>query len=67
MDTKDQSVSVLRRFLADMKRLGFSVHCIQTDRDSEFFEQEGEASPSLMQDVIFMILIFSAISAISCM
>ena len=43
MESKDQSVSVLRRFLADMDRLGFRVHCIQTDRGSEFFEQEGES------------------------
>jgi len=42
MDSKDQSVSVFRRYLADMDRLGFRVHCIQTDRGSEFFEQKGE-------------------------
>jgi hypothetical protein len=43
MSSKNESASVLRRFLADMARLGIRVVNIQSDRGSEYFEQEGES------------------------
>ena len=43
LKSKDQVTSSLRSFVADFSRLGFRVHTIQTDRGSEFFEQEGES------------------------
>jgi hypothetical protein len=43
MSSKNESASVLRRFLADMAMLGLRVVNIQSDRGSEYFEQEGES------------------------
>ena len=41
MRSKDESVKMLKRFIEDCKILGIKIARIQTDRGSEFFEQEG--------------------------
>ena len=43
MRNKNESTAKLRQYVADMGRLGVKVHNIQTDRGSEFFEQENES------------------------
>ena len=44
ISSKDQVLGTLKSFLADMARLGIRhIHNIQTDRGSEFFEQEGSS------------------------
>ena len=43
ISSKNQVLSTLRAFIADLARLGFRCHNIQTDRGSEYFEQEGES------------------------
>ena len=43
MRHKNESTSKLRQYVADMARLGVRIQNIQTDRGSEFFEQENES------------------------
>ena len=43
MRNKNESTAKLRQYVADMGRLGVKIQNIQTDRGSEFFEQENEA------------------------
>jgi len=43
LTSKDQSTAVLKTFVADMARSGHRIIHLQTDRGSEFFEQEGES------------------------
>jgi hypothetical protein len=43
MRHKNESTSKLRQYVADMARFGVKVQNIQTDRGSEFFEQENES------------------------
>ena len=40
MRHKNESTAKLRQYVADMARLGFKIQNLQTDRGSEFFEQE---------------------------
>jgi hypothetical protein len=41
MRGKNETASTLKRYLADMKHLGVDIKLIQSDRGSEYFEQEG--------------------------
>jgi hypothetical protein len=43
MRHKNESTSKLRQYVADMARLRVRIQNIQTDRGSEFFEQENES------------------------
>jgi hypothetical protein len=43
MRSKTETSSCLRRYLLEMKRLGVTVRNIQSDRGSEYFNQEGNA------------------------
>ena len=42
MRGKNETASTLKRYLADMKHLGVDIKLIQSDRGSEYFEQEGD-------------------------
>ena len=41
--SKNEVTQKLKQYLSDMERLGVKVQNIQTDRGSEYFEQEGES------------------------
>jgi hypothetical protein len=41
--SKNEVTSKLRTYVNEMKRLGVTIHTIQSDRGSEYFEQEGES------------------------
>mgnify|MGYP002631971453 FL=1 len=41
MRKKSETTAMLRRYLADMASLGIVVRCVQSDRGSEYFAQEG--------------------------
>lgn len=43
MRSKTETASCLRRYVLEMKRLGVTVRCVQSDRGSEYFNQEGNA------------------------
>jgi hypothetical protein len=42
MRSKDETTEKLRQYLAEMRRFGYDVRRICSDRGSEFFSQEGE-------------------------
>jgi len=44
MRSKSETTDALERYISEMKHLGLTVHCIQSDRGTEFFEQESETT-----------------------
>ena len=50
--TKNESTVVLKRYLADMKRLGVTIMPIYSDRGSEFFEKSGDTLQTVI--VVYM-------------
>ena len=43
MHSKNEVTAKLRQYVNDMARLGVKVRCVQSDRGSEYFAQEGES------------------------